>query len=124
MKISKKRHYATGQIHKKLIALVPIRATDPVAILIHCNHSCPFVQFVGNNISLRTSAWNFRASERRAELVRAMPSAAENLEEVALQSVAIVTGDEVLGRTMLERCAWKALQSEAMVTGYEVPGVA
>ena len=51
----------------------------------------------GQKISLRTSAWNFRASERRAELVRAMPSAAENLEEVALQSVAIVTGDEVLG---------------------------
>ena len=73
---------------------------------------------------MRTSAWNFRASERRAELVRAMPSAAENLEEVALQSVAIVTGDEVLGRTMLERCAWKALQSAAIVTGYEVPGVA
>ena len=29
------------------------------------------------------SAWNFRASECRAELVRAMPSAAENLEEEA-----------------------------------------
>ena len=28
---------------------------------------------------------NFRASERRAELVRVMPSAAENLEEVALR---------------------------------------
>ena len=26
------------------------------------------------------SAWNFRANERRAELVRAMPSAAENLK--------------------------------------------
>ena len=48
---------------KKLIALVPIRAIR------------------GQKISLRTSAWNFRASERRAELVRAMPSAAENLEE-------------------------------------------
>ena len=33
----------------------------------------------------RRCAWNFRASERRAELVRAMPSAAENLEEVALR---------------------------------------
>ena len=31
-----------------------ISATDPVAILIHCNDSCPFVQFVGKNISLRT----------------------------------------------------------------------
>ena len=30
-------------------------------------------------------AWNFRASERRAELVRAMPSAAENLKEEALR---------------------------------------
>ena len=29
-----------------------ISATDPVAILIHCNDSCPFVQFVGKNISL------------------------------------------------------------------------
>ena len=66
-------------IKQPLIALVPIRAIR------------------GQKISLRTSAWNFRASERRAELVRAMPSAAENLEEVALQSVAIVTGDEVLG---------------------------
>ena len=42
-------------------------------------------------------AWDFRASERRAELVRAMPSAAENLEEEAVQSEAMVTGDEVLG---------------------------
>ena len=42
-------------------------------------------------------AWNFRASERRAELVRAMPSAAENLEEVALQSEAMVTGYAVPG---------------------------
>ena len=37
-----------------IIALVTIRATDPVAILIHCNYSCPFVQFVGKKISLRT----------------------------------------------------------------------
>ena len=43
------------------------------------------------------TAWNFRASERRSELVRAMPSAAENLEEEAVQSEATVTGDEVLG---------------------------
>ena len=43
------------------------------------------------------TAWNFRASERRAELVRVMPSAAENLEEEAVQSEAIVTGHEVLG---------------------------
>ena len=46
----------------------------------------------------RTSAWNFRASESRAELVRAMPSAAENLKEEALQSVAMVTGYAVPGR--------------------------
>ena len=31
-KISKKWHYATGHVNKELIALVPIRATDPVAI--------------------------------------------------------------------------------------------
>ena len=43
------RHYATGHVNKKLIALVQIRATDSVAILIHCNYSCPFVQFVGKN---------------------------------------------------------------------------
>ena len=29
----------------------------------------------------RRCAWNFRASERRAELVRAMPSAAENVKK-------------------------------------------
>ena len=28
----KERHYATGHVNKELIALVPIRATDPVAI--------------------------------------------------------------------------------------------
>ena len=38
-----------------------------------------------DNKSRGRCAWNFRASERRAELVRAMPSAAENLEEVALR---------------------------------------
>ena len=26
------RHYATGHVNKELLALVPIRATDPVAI--------------------------------------------------------------------------------------------
>ena len=36
-----------------------ISATDPVAILIHCNDSCPFVQFVGKNISLRTICLEF-----------------------------------------------------------------
>ena len=51
---------------------------------------------------------NFRASECRAELVRAMPSAAENLEEEAVQSAAIVTGDEVLGIGYCYRPAWKA----------------
>ena len=40
--------------NNSLIAFVQISATDPVAILIHCNDSCPFVQFVGKNISLRT----------------------------------------------------------------------
>ena len=49
----KERYYATGHVNKELIALVPIRATDPVAILIHCNYSCQLVQFVGKNISLR-----------------------------------------------------------------------
>ena len=34
-------------LNQPLIALVTISATDPVAILIHCNYSCPFVQFVG-----------------------------------------------------------------------------
>ena len=41
------RQYVTGHVNKELIALVQISATDPVAILIHCNHSCPLVQFVG-----------------------------------------------------------------------------
>ena len=43
------------------------------------------------------TAWNFRASECRVELVRTMPSAAENLTEEAVRSEATVTGDEVLG---------------------------
>ena len=47
--------------------------------------------------NFRASECNFRASECRVELVRAMPSAAENLEEEAVQSEAMVTGDEVLG---------------------------
>ena len=46
--------------------------------------------------NFRASECNFRASERRAELVRAMPSAAENLEEEALRhwtgSLTISTG--------------------------------
>ena len=98
--------------HPPLIALVQISATDSVAILIHCNHSCPFVQFVGKKISLRTSAWNFRASECRVELVRAMPSAAEKLEEEAVQSEAMVTGYEVLGRSDCIDSAWNFRASE------------
>ena len=46
------RHYATGHVNEPLIALVPIRATDPVAIFLRALSSCPFVQFVGKNISL------------------------------------------------------------------------
>ena len=65
-----------------------------------------FVQ--GGNYAL--SAWNFRASECRAELVRTMPNAAENLEEEALQSVAIVTGYEVPGRNCCSNSAWKAVR--------------
>ena len=65
-----------------------------------------FVQ--GGNYAL--SAWNFRASECRAELVRTMPNAAENLEEEALQSVAIVTGYEVPGRNCCCNSAWKAVR--------------
>ena len=58
-------HYATGHVNKKLIALVQIRATDPVAILIHCNYSCPFVQFVGKKISrhFRCTQDNFKLSQ-------------------------------------------------------------
>ena len=56
------------------------------------------------------SAWNFRANERRAELVRAMPSAAENLKEEAVRSEATVTGDEVLGESNRESSAWKAVR--------------
>ena len=56
------------------------------------------------------SAWNFRASERRAELVRAMPSAAENLEEEAVRSEATVTGYEVPGSSNCNDSAWKAVR--------------
>ena len=59
------RHYATGHVNKELIALVTIRATDSVAILIHCNYSCPFVQFVGKKISrhFRCTQDNFKLSQ-------------------------------------------------------------
>ena len=43
------------------------------------------------------TAWNFRASECRVELVRTMPSAAENLTEEAVRSEATVTEDFVPG---------------------------
>ena len=39
-----------------------------------------------------------------------MPSAAENLEEEALQSDAMVTGDEVLGKGYCNGSAWKAVR--------------
>ena len=54
-KISKKWHYATGPasiIHPP--HCISDNSCDrPGRHLIHCNSSCPFVQFVGNNISLR-----------------------------------------------------------------------
>ena len=58
------------------------------------------------------TAWNFRARERRAELVRTMPSAAENLKEEAVQSEAIVTGDEVLGVDCCKGSAWNFRANE------------
>ena len=49
------RHYATGPasiIHPP--HCISANSCDrPGRHLIHCNSSCPFVQFVGNNISLR-----------------------------------------------------------------------
>ena len=40
----------------------------------------------------------------------------------AVRSVATVTGDEVLGRAMLERCAWKALRQRTLRLAYCLPG--
>ena len=55
------RHYATGHVNKALIALVTIRATVPVAILLSALPSCQFVQFVGKkNISNNSWAKIFR----------------------------------------------------------------
>ena len=57
-KISKKWHYATGPasiIHPP--HCISDNSCDrPGRHLSYCNYSCPFVQFVGKNISLRTSA--------------------------------------------------------------------
>ncbi|MGM9655831.1 MAG: hypothetical protein ACI3ZA_01525 [Alloprevotella sp.] len=38
------------------------------------------LNYINGDLVGRTNLTNFRASERRAELVRAMPSAAENLK--------------------------------------------
>ena len=63
------RHYATGHVNKALIALVTISATDPVAIFLRALSSCPFVQFVGNNISR-----HFRcARKRQLQVVSSCP---------------------------------------------------
>ena len=57
-KISKKWHYATGPasiIHPP--HCISDNSCDrPGRHLSYCNYSCPFVQFVGKIISLRTSA--------------------------------------------------------------------
>ena len=58
------------------------------------------------------TAWNFRARECRSELVRTMPSAAENLKEEAVRSKATITGDEVLGKARQGRRAWNFRASE------------
>ena len=56
------------------------------------------------------SAWNFRARECRSELVRTMPSAAENLKEEAVRSEAMVTGYAVPGGGCCDDSAWKAVR--------------
>ena len=43
-------------------------------------------------------AWNFRASECRAELVRVMPSATENVKEIYTNTMCFENGD-LFGRT-------------------------
>ena len=88
---------------------------------------------------------NFRASESRAELVRAMPSAAENHEvkrvnkftgeypqnycfsykqtrkkSLLLHKIRIFALKYLLGE--FDSPAWKAVRSEATVTGDEVLG--
>ena len=60
------RHYATGQVHKALIALVTIRATDPVAIYsivsIRVN-PCNSWAIIFRGISVAPAKDNFKLSQ-------------------------------------------------------------
>ena len=60
------RHYATGHVNKALLALVTIRATDPVAILsiatIRVN-SCDSWAKIFRGISVAPAKDNFKLSQ-------------------------------------------------------------
>ena len=57
------RQYATGHVNKPLIALVPIRATDPVAIPVaHCLRANPCNSWAKNNLRPIQPADSFCAS--------------------------------------------------------------
>ena len=60
------RHYATGYVNKALIALVTIRATDPVAIYPIATirvHSCNSWAIIFRGISVAPAKDNFKLSQ-------------------------------------------------------------
>ena len=63
----------------------------------------PSRQIVLNEILLPTNCTNFRASECKTELVRVMPSAAENVKEIDTKAMRYGNGDRV-GRTNWHEC--------------------
>ena len=63
-----------------------------VLVELAVNFFCPLVVF------LPTNCTNFRASECKTELVRVMPSAAENVKEIDTNCFNGLNGDRV-GRT-------------------------
>ena len=108
------RHYATGHVNKPLIAFVTIRATDPVAIPVaHCLrvNPCNSWAIIFRGISVAPAKDNFKLSQVVPVVVIKQPL-------IALVPIRAIRGQKISLRTS----AWKALQSEAMVTGDEVLG--
>ena len=88
------RHYATGHVNKALIALVPIRATDPVAIPVaHCLrvNPCNSWAIIFRGISVAPAKDNFKLSQVVLVVVIKQPLIAlvpiRATDPVAIQSI-------------------------------------
>ena len=108
------RHYATGHVNKELIALVPIRATDPVAILSLGNiraHSCNSWAIIFRGISVAPAKDNYKLSQ----VVPVVVTKIDALIDLGIKCLEGTTerSDGNRGRSprigKRERCAWKAL---------------